>query len=73
MHGKKFTRTAGGVGLGLATGAVGFAAQIADGDLLDNPRQAFGQTAAAAGIGYAAGKNFTGKAQSSLRKFKRNI
>lgn len=73
MHGKKFTRKAGGIGLGLATGTVGFAAQIADGDLLDNPTQALGQTALAAGVGYAAGNNLTGRAMRSSKKWIRNI
>ena len=60
-YGKKFTRVAGGAALGLAAGTIGMAAKIADGDLLTNPSDAATKIVGAAGIGYHAGGNLTGR------------
>ncbi len=58
----KFTRVLGGAGLGLAAGSVALAAQVADGDLFNDPEKAVAQIAGTAAVGYAAGNNLTGKA-----------
>ena len=59
-RGKKFARGIGGAAVGALAGTTALAAQVADGDLFDNPEKALQETAVTAGIGYIAGSNFTG-------------
>ena len=67
-HGKKFTRAFGGAALGLAAGTVAFAAQMADGDLLNNPEKALQDIGVTAGIGYATGSNLTGGTMGAIER-----
>ena len=64
-HGKKFTRAVGGGALAAAAGTIALAAQVADGDLIDNPEKAFTEIGVTAGIGYAAGNTLTGNTLDS--------
>lgn len=59
--GGRLSRVAGGILGGVAAGTVGLAAQVADGDLFDNPTKAFTDTATAVGVGAVAGNNLVGQ------------
>lgn len=67
MGGKKFSRSFGGALLGATSGTVALAAQVADGDLFDNPEKALQETGVTAGIGYAAGYNLVGSSMQSIK------
>ena len=76
-HGKKFTRALGGAATGLAAGTVALAAQVADGDLFNDPEKAAAQIAGTAAVGYVAGNNFVGNrmqnVQNATETFKTNL
>ncbi|MBQ3601263.1 MAG: hypothetical protein II992_08715, partial [Lachnospiraceae bacterium] len=65
--GGKLTRKAGGALLGAAAGTVALAAQVADGDLFEDPQKALGQVAMGVGAGYIAGNSITGTALSGVK------
>lgn len=67
MGGKKFSRPFGGALLGAATGTAALAAQVADGDLFDDPEKAFREAGVTAGIGYAAGNNLVGSGMQGIK------
>lgn len=59
--GGRLSRVTGGILGGVAAGTVGLAAQVADGDLFDNPTKAFTDAATAVGVGAVAGNNLVGQ------------
>lgn len=61
-YGKKFTKAAGGVSGALLGGMVSLAANVADGDLVENTGKALGEIGATAGAGYAVGSTVSGNA-----------
>ena len=71
--GKNGARSVGGILTGAATGAIALAAKVATGDILEDPGKALTDIGVTAGVGYAAGKNFTGstiaKARGTIEKF----
>ena len=52
--------------LGLGAGTLALAANIADGDLIENPTKAAGEIAGAGLVGYSAGKNLTGRGMNAI-------
>ena len=74
---KTIGRKFGGAVVGAATGTAALAAQVADGDLFDNPEKALQEIGVTAGIGYAAGNNFTGNRiqglSNGLSTFKKGV
>ena len=71
--GKNGARSVGGILTGAATGTIALAAKVATGDILEDPGKALTDIGVTAGVGYAAGKNFTGstiaKARGTIEKF----
>ena len=71
--GKNGARSVGGILTGAATGTIALAAKVATGDILEDPGKALTEIGVTAGVGYAAGKNFTGstiaKARGTIEKF----
>ncbi len=61
-YGKKFTKAAGGVSGALLAGTVSLAANVADGDLVENTGKALGEIGTTAGVGYAVGSTVSGNA-----------
>ena len=71
--GKNGARSVGGILTGAATGTIALATKVATGDILEDPGKALTDIGVTAGVGYAAGKNFTGstiaKARGTIEKF----
>lgn len=63
---KKLTRAVGGAALGTLAGTAAIAANVADGDLFDNPTKAIGEIGATAAIGYHAGNNLVGRGMGAF-------
>jgi len=57
----RLLKTGGGLALGAASGIVSFAANVADGDLTEDPTKALGEIGASAAVGYVAGKNLSSR------------
>lgn len=73
--GKNGARSVGGILTGAATGTIALAAKVATGDILEDPGKALTDIGVTAGVGYAAGKNFTGstiaKARGTIEKIEK--
>ena len=73
--GKNGARSVGGILTGAATGTIALAAKVATGDILEDPGKALTEIGVTAGVGYAAGKNFTGstiaKARGTIEKIEK--
>ena len=73
--GKNGARSVGGILTGAATGTIALATKVATGDILEDPGKALTDIGVTAGVGYAAGKNFTGstiaKARGTIEKIEK--
>ena len=75
--GKNGARSVGGILTGAATGTIALATKVATGDILEDPGKALTDIGVTAGVGYAAGKNFTGstiaKARGTIEKIEKVV
>ena len=75
--GKNSARSVGGILTGAATGTIALATKVATGDILEDPGKALTDIGVTAGVGYAAGKNFTGstiaKARGTIEKIEKVV
>lgn len=59
--------------LGLGAATIATAANIADGDLMEDPGKATGEIAGAGLVGYSAGKNLAGRGMNAVSNGRKKL
>lgn len=68
--GKRFTKGIGGLAAAAAAGTVAIGANVADGDLFENPGKALGEIGATAAAGYHVGSSWANRGVGALNNTK---